>query len=189
MHHRAILVAAALFSAFPAVASPSSSVLLLQDSAASQSPAPPKPADQESQTAATSSAERKKNKKVWTNDDLGEARGSAISLVGDANNGSHAKNAAATKPASSQEIAGYRKQLTALQAQLISAEKQLADLKSFRKGEAPGANGLQMHKAYTMEPVEDQVRKLEEKRKVIAAQMDALLDAARKRGIEPGQLR
>jgi hypothetical protein len=33
------------------------------------------------------------------------------------------------------------------------------------------------------------VRKLEEKRKVLAAKMDATFDAARKQGIEPGQLR
>jgi hypothetical protein len=46
-----------------------------------------------------------------------------------------------------------------------------------------------MHKSYSTEPVEDQVRKLEEKRKSLAAKMDAVLDAARKQGIEPGQLR
>jgi hypothetical protein len=62
-------------------------------------------------------------------------------------------------------------------------------LKSFSKGESSGANGLQMHKSYTMEPVQDQVLKLEEKRKIVAAQMDSVFDAARKRGIEPGQLR
>jgi uncharacterized protein (UPF0335 family) len=40
-----------------------------------------------------------------------------------------------------------------------------------------------------MEPVENQVQKLEDKRKSIAAQIDGVYDAARKRGIEPGQLR
>lgn len=98
-------------------------------------------------------------------------------------------NSTAAKPASSQLVAAFRKQLTALQAQLAGVEKQIADLKSFSKGEAPGANGLQLHKRYSTEPVEDQVHKLEEKRKSVAAQMDAVFDAARKRGIEPGQLR
>jgi len=131
--------------------------------------------------------EHKKTKKVWTNDNLGDVSGSAISQVGDARNSSTANSSA--KPASSQVVAAYRKQLTTLQAQLAGVEKQIADLKSFSKGEAPGANGLQMHKRYTTEPVEDQVRKLEEKRKSLAAQIDAVFDAARKRDIEPGQLR
>jgi hypothetical protein len=48
---------------------------------------------------------------------------------------------------------------------------------------------MQLHKSYTMEPIQDQILKLEEKRKLVAAQMDAVLDAARKRGVEPGQLR
>ena len=93
------------------------------------------------------------------------------------------------KPPTSQVVASLRKQLAALQTQLTSIDKQIADLKSFSKGESPGANGLQMHKSYTMEPIPDQVQKLEEKRKMLSLQMDAVFDAARKRGIEPGQLR
>ncbi len=86
-------------------------------------------------------------------------------------------------------VAALRKQLAAFQAQLSNLDKQIADLKSFSKGEASGANGLEMHKRYSTEPVEDQVRKLEEKRRLLAAKMDAVFDAARKQGIEPGQLR
>jgi hypothetical protein len=188
MYSNVMAVAAVLLSAFPA-ASPSSAALA-RDSGAPQSQAPTqKPTDQDSQTAAASAAERKKTKKVWTNDNLGEVSGSAISQVGDVRNGSAAQNASPAKPASLQEVAAFRKQITTLQAQLAGVEKQIADLKSFSKGEAPGANGLQMHKRYTMEPVEDQMRKLEEKRNFLASQMDTLQDAARKRGIEPGQLR
>ncbi len=86
-------------------------------------------------------------------------------------------------------VAALRKQLAAFRAQLSNLDKQIADLKSFSKGEASGANGLEMHKRYSTEPVEDQVRKLEEKRRLLAAKMDAVFDAARKQGIEPGQLR
>lgn len=177
MNRWVIFAAVALMSAFSAPASFPSPTLPLQDSASSPS-----------QSTTPSRGEPKKTKKVWTNDNLGDVSESAISQVGDARNNSPGKNAAAT-PASSQAVAAYRKQLTTLQAQLAGVEKQIADLKSFSKGEAPGANGLQMHKRYTTEPVEDQVRKLEEKRKSLAAQVDAVFDAARKRGIEPGQLR
>ena len=130
--------------------------------------------------------EHKKAKKVWTNDELGG--GNIATQDTDEKKSTSAKNAA-VKPATPQEAAAFRKQLAALQAQLTNVDKQIADLKSFSKGETPGANGLQMHKAYTMEPIENQVQKLEGKRKLIAAQIDGVYDAARKRGIEPGQLR
>ena len=177
MNRQLIFAAAAVLSAVPATASLAYSSLASQDSASSQS-----------QPTTPSREEPKKTKKVWTNDNLGDVNGSAISQVGEARNSSPGKSATAT-PASSQVVAAYRKQLTTLQAQLAGVEKQIADLKSFSKGEAAGANGMQLHKSYTTEPVEDQVRKLEEKRKSIAAKMDAIFDAARKQGIEPGQLR
>jgi hypothetical protein len=189
MNRRFILSAAALMSVFPAAASLRSSAWPLQDSPSSQSQASPqKVCVQESQPADPSAAERKKTKKVWTNDDMGDASGSAISQVGDSKNSSPGKSAAAKTP-SPQVVASFRKQLAIFQAQLSNVEKQIADLKSFSKGESPGANGLQLHKSYSTEPVDDQVRKLEEKRRLLAAKMDALFDAARKQGIEPGQLR
>lgn len=40
-----------------------------------------------------------------------------------------------------------------------------------------------------MTPVADQIQQLEDKKKQIQDQMDAVLDEARKKGIEPGQLR
>lgn len=177
MNRRFILSAAALISAFSAAASLRAFAWPLQDSPSSQP-----------QAAEPSAAERKKTKKVWTNDNMGEASGKAISELGDSKNSSPDKSAAA-KPPSPQVVAAFRKQLATFQAQLSNVEKQIGDLKSFSKGEAPGANGLQLHKSYSTEPVEDQLRKLEEKRKLLAAKMDALFDATRKQGIEPGQLR
>ena len=189
MNRRFIFAAAALLTAFPATALFPRSPFHPRDSASSQPQASPSKASEPgSEPATPTHQEPKKTKKVWTNDNLGDVSGSAVSQVGDERNSSPGKNAAA-KPASSQVVAAYRKQLTALQAQLVGVEKQIADLKSFSKGEAPGANGLQLHKRYSTEPVEDQVHKLEEQRKSVAAQMDAVFDAARKRGIESGQLR
>ena len=189
MNRRVILVPAALLAAssatalFPYFPSP------LQDSASSQPQASPsKTSEPGSEPATPTHQEPKKSKKVWTNDNLGEVSGSAISQMGDAKDSSPGSSTAA-KPAGSQVVAAFRKQLTALQAQLAGIEKQIATLQSFGKGEIPGANGMQLHKSYSTEPVGDQVRKLEEKKKSLAAQMDAVFDAARKRGIEPGQLR
>jgi hypothetical protein len=182
-------IASALLLGYTAAAWQSSFATPSQGSSAPASQASPqKPAEQESQTAVPPPAERKKTKKVWTNDDLGGASGSAISEAGNEQNNPAAKSPT-VKPSTAQQAAAFRKQLAALQAQLASVEKQIADLKSFNKGETPGANGLQMHKAYTMEPIENQLQKLEEKRKSLAEQIDGVFDAARKRGIEPGQLR
>lgn len=177
MNRQVILAAAALLSALPTAASFLYSSSPSQDSASSQ----PQP-------ATPSREEPKKTKKVWTNDNMGDVSGSAISQVGDEKNSSLGKNPA-TKPVNSQVVAAYRKQLTVLQSQLAGIEKQIAELKSFSKGETPGANGMQLHKGYSTESVEDQLRKLEDKRKLLAAKMDAVFDAARKQGIEPGQLR
>ena len=161
-----------------------------QDSSSSQAAAgSPAASGQPPQSDVTSPAEPKKTKKLWTNDNLTDVSGSAISQVGEVKNGGSGKAVATAKPASPQVIATFRKQLASAEAQLTAIDKQIADLKSFNKGEAPGAQGMQLHKGYNMEPIPDQVQKLEEKRKVLAAQMDAVLDAARKRGIEPGQLR
>jgi hypothetical protein len=177
-----ILAAAVFTTASPAAASLPCSPWPLQDSVSSQSQ------EQQSQTAAPSPAEPRKTKKVWTNENLGEVSASPISQVGVAKEPTSGK-AATTRPASSQEVAAFRKQLATLQIQLASVEKQIADLQNFSKGETPGANGMQLHKRYSTEPVGDQVRKLEEKKKLLAAQMDAVFDAARKRGVDPGQLR
>jgi len=119
---------------------------------------------------------------------MGDVNASAISLVGDAKKTSPAKSTTPA-PASPQVVAAFRKQLTALQAQSAGIDKQIVELKSFSKGETPGAIGMQLHKGYSTESVDDQVRKLEEKKKSLAAQMDAVYEAARKRGVEPGQLR
>jgi hypothetical protein len=133
-------------------------------------------------------AKIKKTKKVWTNENLTDVSGSPISQIGDAKNGASRKSAAA-KTAGSQVAVSFRKRLAAFQMQLADMDTQIADLKSFAKGESSRTGGLQMHKRYTMEPVQDQILKLEERRKIVAAKMDAVFDAARKRGIEPGQLR
>ncbi len=180
---------AIVMSTFSVAASSAFATFDIQDLPPSQSPAPPQASD----GSATSNdvsvrAEPKKAKKVWTNENLTEVSGTAISQIGDAKHGASPKSGAA-KPASSQMVASFRKQLAAFQARLADMDKQIADLKSFVKGESSHANGLQMHKSYTMEPVQDQVSKLEAKRRILAAQMDSVFDAARKRGIEPGQLR
>jgi hypothetical protein len=141
--------------------------------APAQNPAPP---------------ETKKPKKVWTDENLSDAHGT-VSVVGDPKNASKAKTASG-KPADAQYIASVRKQLEKYQEQIADIDKQLVDLKNFSSGEpSSGASGIRLNKSYDREPIEVQVRALQEKKKDLQAKSNALLDEARKRGVEPGQLR
>jgi hypothetical protein len=133
------------------------------------------------------SAEAKKPKKVWTNEDLSGSGGTG-SPSADGKNAATAKSAPG-KPADAQFVANLRKQLEKLQGQLADTNKQIAELDSFRKGETGGTSARQLHKGYNMEPVDEQIEKLREKKKQIQAKIEGLLDDARKKGIEPGQLR
>ena len=165
-----LAIIASLFAAFSAAAqSPDTS---------SPSPAAP------SQNAAPP-AEAKKPKKVWTNENLGDANG-AVSIVGDPK--SKLKPSAA-KPADAQYIASARKQLEKLQAQIADADEQIADLTNFSKGEPNSSSGIQLDKGYRREPIDVQIRALQKKKKQLQTQIDTLLDEARKKGVEPGQLR
>ena len=177
----------ALLSVFPAAASPSG-LRLQQDSPSPQSQDSPKKASgQESQAAEPSPEDGKKTKRVWTDDNLKEVSSSGVSQTGPAKNVA-ARETAPVKPASPQ-AAALHKRISTLQAQLVNLDKQIAELQSFTKGERPGDVGLQLHKGYSTEPIPDQIRKLEEKKKSVSAQIDTAVDEARKLGILPGQLR
>jgi hypothetical protein len=160
-----------LFAAFSAAAQS-------QDSSA---PAPPA-ASQDS----PSSAESKKPKKVWTNENLSGANG-AVSVVGDPKN---KPKPASSKLANAQYVASVRKQLDKLQGVIADIEKQLLDLKNFSEGEpSTSASGIKLNKSYEREPIEVQMRALQDKKKDLVSKIDALLDEARKKGVESSELR
>lgn len=71
-----------------------------------------------------------------------------------------------------------------------SIDKQLVDLKNFSSGEpSSSASGIRLNKNYDREPIEVQIRALQDKKKDLQSKIDALLDEARKKGVDPGQLR
>jgi TolA-binding protein len=157
-------------------------------SAPAQSPnaTPPAPAAQS--TDSTKPADETKPKKVWTNENISGASG-VVSVVGDAQGSAKARSNP-EKPADAQYISTARKQLEKLQSQIDDTRKQIADLKNFSRG-APSSSssGIELDHRYAREPIEVQIRSLEDKKKDLQAKIDALLDEARKKGIEPGQLR
>ena len=131
-------------------------------------------------------AETKKPRKVWTNENLSGANG-AVSVVGDLKN---KPKPASSKPANAQYVASVRKQLDKLQGEIADIERQLLDLKNFSEGEpSTSASGVKLNKSYEREPIEVQMRALQDKKKDLVSKIDALLDEARKKGIESSELR
>jgi len=184
---RPSLVFPLLLAGFTLAATPPHGSASWQDPAA-PSQATSTPLSSSQAQGETKPPDPKQPKKTWTNDNLSDAKG-AVSVVGDSKDGSKSK-AHPAKPADAQYVASVRKQLEKLNSQISGADKQIADLTNFSKGEpSTSASGIKLSKGYNREPVEVQIRALQEKKKDLQSKMDALLDEARKRGVEPGQLR
>ena len=143
------------------------------------------PAPATTSTAAT--ADTKKAKKVWTNDDVGGLTG-PVSVVGNSKN---LGKPSGDSKADGQYIANTKKELAKLQGQLDDTDKQLADLKDFSEGKGTGltGGGYQINKGFNRVPVDQQITALQDKKKQLQEKIATLLDEARKKGVEPGQLR
>jgi len=124
-------------------------------------------------------------KKIWTNDDV---RGvGAVSVVGDKRNQNyHMSPAQAADPAT---VSRIRKSLETLNSRLDDTNQQLAELQSFQAGESVKDGGRQINKGINRMPVDQQIVKLQDSKKKLQAQIGDLWDEARKKGIDPGQLR
>jgi uncharacterized protein (UPF0335 family) len=138
-------------------------------------------------------AEKKKPKKVWTNDEIGSVRGT-VSVVGNPTTsagGQKNKKSAASSASNSvrqHQIAAYRNQILKLQAQIDGIDKQITQLKDFKADNASPSGGIDPHHGYTMLPLEEQVKQLQEKKKQLETKISDVQDEARKAGIEAGEL-
>jgi len=183
--------AIAIFAPFLCLASAAANAGSPQAPATAATPAPsalPASSAQDPLPAADPAAANnaKKSKKIWTNEDVPDM-GRPVSVVGD---GRDAKNkSAAQKPADPQYVATVRKQLEKLRGQLADADKELATLKNFNDGESVGTSDRELHKGYNSQPILQQMANLEIKKKDLQTKIDTLLDEARQKGVEPGQLR
>lgn len=176
------------------------SLLLLYPVLAGAAERPQDPATPSSQTqnpppSATQTpppnSTKPKPKKVWTNENLGDASGT-ISVVGAPRSASKAESnkPPADKGVDPKTLRSLRDQLQRLEAQLAVVDQQLSDLKDFGKGDAKHAGGLSQNTAiYNSSSVDEQIQQLKDKRAKLQTTIDTLLDAARGAGIEPGQLR
>jgi hypothetical protein len=155
--------------------------------AAAQSDAPV-PSVQTDSTATSSTPATTSTKKVWTNENF---NGSATNppVAGKQSQ----KNAAA---GNSQHRAGdpataarIKQSLQKLQTQLVTVNLKLENYKKFLEGETVSDPGRDPGKGYSRTPVDQQMAALQEKKKQLELQIDVLYEEARKKEIEPGQLR
>jgi hypothetical protein len=139
------------------------------------------------QQPADSSATRpgRKPKKVWANDDLAPGSPALAPIANTATAKAETVPTPPAKNATPQPANQLRPRLERLQAQWKDANTQLEKLKQFQSGEAR----RQLHQGYNMEPIPDQIAKLEEKMRRLQLQIDAIYDQARKKETLPGQLR
>jgi hypothetical protein len=180
-------------SASPAIAAQSrpAATPAAQNATPAQSTAPAATAATDPAAAAGASpapvsAAASKTKKVWTNEDV-SGISSPISVVGDAKN-PKSKNPQQTPPDASY-ISSVRKQMQKFQEQMSGIDKELATLKNFSQGEPVATADREFHKSYNNEPIPQQIATLQTKKLDLQSKIDALLDEARKKGLEPGQLR
>jgi len=141
-------------------------------------------------------AEKKKPKKVWTNDEIGSAKGT-ISVVGDANTSSASQGQRKSEAAPSsggdtarnQQIENYRQEIQQIRAQMDAIDKRITQLKGFKAENTSPSGGISINQGYNMVPLEDQLKQLEDKKKQLAAKIDNMELEAEKKGIAPGDLR
>jgi hypothetical protein len=143
------------------------------------------------------SADKPKKKKVWTNDEIATVGGpGSISVVGNTKDAKSSRSAApemtgdqGTNSPRQRQIAQYRERLHQLNNQLEATDRQISDLRNFKATNTSASGGINMNHRYSMTPIEEQVKNLEEKKKQLQAQIGAVEDQARKEGVEPGLLR
>jgi hypothetical protein len=125
-------------------------------------------------------------KKIWTNENLASAKGD-VSVVGDKRNQSY--HMGSGQPADPATVARIKKDLEKLQTQLDDVNSKLKSYKEFQEGEPVSKGERDLSKGYSRIPVDQQMEKLLKKKKELQTQTGDLVDEARKKGIDPGQLR
>jgi len=134
-------------------------------------------------------ADATKPKKVWTNEEVGSLQGT-VSVVG--SNRPMERQTGSSESADDPrrgKILRYRAAITELRGKIEAADQRIAQYKNFKAEDSSPNGGINPHKGYSMVPLDEQVKQLEEKKKQMLASIEELENQAKKEGIEPGELR
>ena len=146
----------------------------------------PVPAVQTDSTTSSTSA-NPSSKKVWTNESLNGS--GASNSPASKQSRKNATTPSSNKAADPATAARIKQNLQKLQPQLVDINLKLDNYKKFLEGETVSDAGKDMSKGYSRTPVAQQMAALQEKKKQLELQIDALYEEARKKEIEPGLLR
>lgn len=142
-----------------------------------------RPASPAAAQPASTAPATEKPKKVWTNEDIKSS--GPVSVVGDPQH----QNYPMTKPPDPALVAKYRASLQKLQTQLDDVNKQLQAYQDFRDGKGVSEAGRDFSHSYSRTPVNQQMSRLQAKKKQLEDDMDALFEESRKKGIDSGLLK
>jgi hypothetical protein len=126
------------------------------------------------------------SKKIWTNEDIPAVKPGGSTSTSKAKPGTGASSGPAADPATVQHI---RHELEKLQGQLDEVNKKLKTYKEFQEGEPVSTGARDLTKGISRVPVDQQMVQLQRKKESLESQISDLNDEARKKGIDPGQLR
>jgi hypothetical protein len=157
-------------------------LLSVSGAAQSQNDAPA-PSSSSSAAHASPNTSPPAPKKVWTNDDIPSTKGSAA----DKKNANY--RTTPTQNVDPATVDRIRKSLEKLQTELDDVDKKLKSYKEFQSGEPVSTDARELNKGISRTPVDQQLAQLEDKKKQLETQISDLNDEARKKGIDPGQLR
>ena len=158
---------------------------------------PPATNQQSTSTASgqssTSAGKSEKSKKIWTNDEVGGLQGT-VSVVGTGRPAESqtqpSRNATdAAADARRGKVLRYRAAIAELRKKIDAADQRINQYKNFKGDNSGPSGGINPNRGYSMVPLDEQVKQLEEKKKQLLANIEELENQAKKEGIEPGELR
>jgi predicted RNase H-like nuclease (RuvC/YqgF family) len=149
-------------------------------------------AAQQAQTPKT-----KKEKKVWTNEDLEDMRGTVrVSEIGPAGAGEQPAatetdqaRANAERDARAKDVKQYSEQLATLRAEIERLDAEMRRLREFRKSAKGSMGGLVLGQEDAGITPEDALGQLAKRKREVQRQIDELEDQARRKSIGPGAIR
>lgn len=142
----------------------------------------------------------KKAKKVWTNDDLEQLRGTApVSVPGGAGTPEGTAAKGAGEEAAGGEEKGpyvkekdpkwYAQRMASLRDELDRTDKEISRLRNFLQNPSSGQAGMALGQENARLSPANQIDQLQRQREKISRQMSDLETEARRNGISPGALR
>ena len=146
---------------------------------------PPPPAAAQPQDSAPSPAQPEK--KVWTNEDVGDLHSHSVISTFNAPNSKPAKNAAKPAPNSKAKSATwYQQQIKRLQDQLPPIDQKISDLQTVLNGGQ--VNEVRHYGGNKIDDWHDELARLQAQRDDINAKIAALQDQARHDGVSPNDI-